>query len=227
MDVGRRAGQASGTMPSMAKDVRNPVFARMYTRMMRREPAEQIAYRKELLDGVAGRVLEVGCGPGANFPHYPGSVAELVATEPEPYLRDQAVAAAERASVPIQVADAVAGDLPYDDGSFDAAVACLVLCTVPDPSRAIAELKRVLRPGGELRFYEHVHAHRQPLRSILELADRSTLWPRIAGGCHPTRETGRAIEQAGFTMERCRRFGFSPSPIEPAIPHILGVARRP
>ena len=105
-------------------------------------------------------------------------------------------------------------------------MACLVLCTVPDQEQALAELRRVIRPGGELRFYEHVHARRQPLRAVLEIADRSTLWPRSAGGCHPTRETGAALEAAGFAIEECRRFPFAASRLEPAIPHILGVARR-
>jgi hypothetical protein len=84
----------------------------------------------------------------------------------------------------------------------------------------------VLRPNGELRFYEHVIADRQPLRAILHIADRSGLWPALCGGCHPARDTGAAIEAAGFTIERCERFGFRASPLEPSVPHILGVARR-
>ena len=211
----------------MAEQVRNPFFARMYTRMVRNEKPEQAGYRRELLAGLRGRVLEIGAGTGANFAHYPASVAEVVAVEPEPYLHEQAQAAAEKAPVKIDVVDAVADALPYDDETFDAVVACLVLCTVPDQQRSLAELYRVVRAGGELRFYEHVHAHRQPMRALLEIADRSTLWPRIAGGCHPTRETGAAIERAGFVIERCRRFPFAPGPLEPPVPHILGVGRRP
>jgi hypothetical protein len=84
-----------------------------------------------------------------------------------------------------------------------------------------------VRPGGELRFFEHVHASRQPLRAALAFADRSTIWPRLAGGCHPARDTLRAIEAAGFEVERVRRFHFSPGRPVPAIPHILGIARRP
>jgi ubiquinone/menaquinone biosynthesis C-methylase UbiE len=101
-----------------------------------------------------------------------------------------------------------------------------VLCTVPDQERALAELYRVIRPGGELRFYEHVLAHGQPLRGILEFADRSRLWPSLAGGCHPNRETLSAIERAGFVVEQSRRFPFAPTRLLPEIPHILGVARR-
>ena len=82
----------------------------------------------------------------------------------------------------------------------------------------------MLRPGGELRFYEHVHAERQPLRAVLSLADRSTLWPRLAGGCHPARDTLAAIAAAGFRVEDVRHFDFSPGPPVPAVPHILGRA---
>jgi ubiquinone/menaquinone biosynthesis C-methylase UbiE len=97
---------------------------------------------------------------------------------------------------------------------------------VPDQSRALAELRRVIRPGGELRFYEHVIATTQPKRAILQLADRSGLWPALGGGCHPARDTGAAIEAAGFTIERCERFGFRAGTFEPTVPYILGVARR-
>jgi ubiquinone/menaquinone biosynthesis C-methylase UbiE len=211
----------------MTEKVRNPFFARMYTRMTEREPAEQVEHRRDTLQGLGGKVLEVGAGNGRNFAHYPSSVTQVVALEPEPYLRERAVAAARAAPVPVEVVDAVAYPVSYEDGSFDAAVVSLVLCTVPDQERALAELYRVVRPGGELRFYEHVHANHQPLRGILEFATRSHLWPSIAGGCHPNRETFTAIEKAGFVVEDSRRFPFAPTRVMPAVPHILGVARRP
>jgi ubiquinone/menaquinone biosynthesis C-methylase UbiE len=169
-------------------------------------------------------VIEVGAGNGLNFAHYPSSVTRLVAVEPEPILREAASKAAARAPVPIEVVDGVADRLPAEDGSFDAVIACLMLCTVPDQARALAEMKRVLAPGGELRFYEHVVAHKPGMARFQRVMDR-TLWPRVAGGCHMTRDTGAAIERAGFTIEHCRRFDFSPSPPLPAIPHILGRAR--
>ncbi len=121
----------------------------------------------------------------------------------------------------------IADRLPLRDGEIDAAVASLVLCSVPDQARTLAELRRVLRPDGELRFYEHVIPHCQPKRLLLRLADSSGLWPAIAGGCHPARDTGAAIDAAGFSIERAERFGFSASALEPSVPHILGVARRP
>src|SRR5688500_12832982 len=176
-------------------EVKNPFFARWYSRMVANEDAEQVEHRREALAGLTGRVFELGAGVGSNFAHYPSSVTTLVAAEPEPYLRERATEAAAATPVPVEVVDAVADDLPFEDASFDAAVACLVLCTVPDQARALAELKRIVKPGGELRFYEHVHAERQPLRTALEFFDRSRLWPLVSGGCHPTRETLAAIER--------------------------------
>ena len=177
-----------------------------------------------MLAGLSGRVIELGAGTGSNFACYPPTVREVVAVEPEPYLRAIARRAAARAPVPVDVRDAVAGALPLPDADCDAAVACLVLCSVPDPAAALAELRRVLRPGGELRFYEHVHAERQPLRAVLSCADASRLWPRLAGGCHAARDTLRAIEAAGFSVGELRRFDFSPGRPVPGIPHILGRA---
>jgi ubiquinone/menaquinone biosynthesis C-methylase UbiE len=206
--------------------VRHPLFARLYARLSERESAEQVGHRRETLAGLSGRVVELGAGNGRNFGFYPAAVDAVVAVEPEPYLRARAVRAASHAPVAVSVMDGVAGRLPFDDESFDAAVACLVLCTVPDPGAALAELRRVLRPGGELRFLEHVHAERQPLRAVQSLADASTLWPRIAGGCHAARDTLRAIEDGGFAVGAVRRFDFSPGPPLPAVPHILGRATR-
>jgi len=207
--------------------VRNPLFARMYTRMTEHEDAEQIAHRRDTLRGLAGRVLELGAGNGRNFAHYPAGVTGVVAVEPEPYMRERARAAAAEAPVPVEVVEGVADELPFEDSSFDAAVASLVLCTVPDQGRALAELYRVVRSGGELRFYEHVLAHGQPMRGILQFADRSRLWPCLGGGCHPNRETLSAIERAGFVVEQSRRFPYAPSRLMPSIPHVLGSARRP
>jgi hypothetical protein len=96
---------------------------------------------------------------------------------------------------------------------------------VPDQQRALAELHRVIRSGGELRFYEHVLADKPIARRLQRLAD-ATFWPHVAGGCHLSRDTGAAIEAAGFQIESQERFPFFPGPPVPAIPHILGVARR-
>jgi ubiquinone/menaquinone biosynthesis C-methylase UbiE len=209
------------------RDIPRPRFARMYVKAAARaERRGAGGHRRRLLEGLTGRVVEVGAGNGLNFGHYPTSVSEVIAIEPEPDLRELAETAIARAPVPVTVVAGHADALPIADGEIDAAVASLVLCSVPDQARALAELYRVLRPGGELRFYEHVVPRCQPKRLLLQAADHSGLWPKIAGGCHPARDTGAAIETAGFAIERCERFAFSASALEPSVPHILGVARR-
>jgi ubiquinone/menaquinone biosynthesis C-methylase UbiE len=211
-----------------ATDIKRPFFARTYAKAAARADRRGATeHRRRLLAGLSGRVVELGAGNGLNFAHYPPAVTEVIAIEPEPGLRAAAEQTAQHASVTVTVRAGTADGLPLADGEVDAAVASLVLCSVPDQASALAELQRVLRPGGELRFYEHVIARCQPTRTLLHLADRSGFWPAIAGGCHPARDTGAAIEAAGFTIERCERFGFSTGPIEPSVPHILGVARRP
>jgi ubiquinone/menaquinone biosynthesis C-methylase UbiE len=208
-------------------DIPRPRFARMYVKAAARADRRGAAdHRRRLLQDLGGQVVEVGAGNGLNFAHYPPTVTEVIAIEPEPTLRALAQQAAAEATVPVSVHDGTADDLPMADGEMDAAVASLVLCSVPDQGRALAELHRVLRPGGELRFYEHVIARCQPTRAILQIADHSGLWPALAGGCHPARDTGTAIEAAGFTIEHCERFGFRASALEPSVPHILGMARR-
>jgi SAM-dependent methyltransferase len=208
-------------------DISRPRFARMYVKAAARADRRGASeHRDRLLQDLSGRVAEVGAGNGLNFAHYPATVTEVIAIEPEPTLRALAQQAAAEAPVPVSVHDGTADGLPMADGEVDAAVASLVLCSVPDQARTLAELHRVLRPGAELRFYEHVIARCQPMRTILRLADHSGLWPAIAGGCHPARDTSGAIEAADFTIERCERFGFRASALEPSVPHILGIARR-
>ena len=209
------------------REVHHPLFARMYDRMSVAEEAKGAAkHREELLADLSGRVVEVGAGNGLNFAHYPPSVSEVVAVEPEPYLRARAERAAQDAKVPVRVVPGAAERLPADDGSFDAAVASLVLCSVRDQPRALAEIFRVLKPGGELRFYEHVRSHRPGFARFQRRVD--IVWPHLGGGCHTSRATDEAIQQAGFVVERCRRFAFRPSFVDlPVTPHILGAARRP
>lgn len=211
----------------MSRAVHHPLFARYYARSTPREEEETgvAGHRRELLAGLTGRVLELGAGSGLTFAHYPTTVSEVVAVEPEDYLRGKAQLAAETAPVPVTVVDAVADRLPYPDGSFDAAVAALVLCTVPDQPTALAELRRVLRPGGELRFYEHVRPARPWAAAVARRLDEWNVWPRLAGGCHAARDTEAAIRAAGFEIERCRRFAFKGGAV--TVPHILGVAHRP
>ena len=211
----------------MSAPVHHPLFARFYTHVLaRNEPDELRAFRDELLSGLRGRVVELGAGAGANFPHYPDTVGEVVAVEPEAYLREQARAAAPHAPVTVSVLDGVADALPLEDGSCDAAVACLVLCTVPDQASALAELRRVLKPGGELHYLEHVRGATPRMARWQRFADR-TFWPRAFGGCHTARDTVGAIERAGFALERHRDLRPASLPsFLPVHPQAIGVARR-
>ncbi len=225
--VDEPTSQAAEGVSQTLEEVRHPIFARVYERLARvAEGRGGAEHRRALLEGCAGRVIEIGAGSGANFAYYPDTVSEVLAVEPEASLRVRAQAAAASAPVPVSVRAGGAGGLPCETAGFDVGVASLVLCTVPDQRRALAELFRAIRPGGELRFYEHVRAHGAGEARVQRIAD-ATLWPRIAGGCHLSRETRAEIELAGFQIERCERFAFSPAPYLPPAPHILGAARRP
>jgi ubiquinone/menaquinone biosynthesis C-methylase UbiE len=209
--------------------VSHPVFARVYERLsVVMDRAGGAGHRRDLVAGLSGRVIEIGAGNGRMFAHYPPGVTEVVAVEPEPRLRAAAGVAARTAPVPVTVVDGLAEALPGADGEFDAAVAALVLCSVPDQAVALAEIRRVLRTGGQLRFFEHVAAE-QPgrLRRVQRVAD-ATLWPRLFAGCRTGRETAAAIAAAGFVIERLDRFRFPPTgPGSPAAPHISGRAVNP
>jgi ubiquinone/menaquinone biosynthesis C-methylase UbiE len=213
--------------PSAAPWKRHPIFARFYARISPAMDAQGAAeHRRTLLAGLTGPVLEVGAGNGLNFAHYPSTVTDVLAVEPESYLRGLAQTAAVQAPVPVRVVDGTADALPVPDASMDAAVASLVLCSVPDQARALAELHRVLRPGGELRFFEHVQADTAGLARVQRLAD--VIWPTLLGGCHTSRDTLAAITAAGFQITRVERFRFPEGRLpQPAAPHVLGVAHRP
>jgi ubiquinone/menaquinone biosynthesis C-methylase UbiE len=207
--------------------VHHPVFARFYERFSHVAEAKGASgYRDRLLAGLHGRVIEVGVGNGLNFAHYPRTVTEVVAIEPESFLRSRAEEAAGSVSVPLTIFDGTADALPVLDAAFDAGIASLVLCSVPDQPSALAELRRVIRPGGELRFFEHVVSKRAGPARVQRIADR-TIRPFVTGGCHVARDTLAAIEAAGFVIEHSERFSFRPNPLDVTSPRILGTARRP
>ena len=182
-------------------------------------------HRRRLLAAAHGAVVEIGAGYGATFPFYPSAVTGVLALEPDRTLRELALAAARAAPVPVTVQDGVAESLPASDASIDVVVSSLVLCSVADQSVALAEAVRVLRPGGLLLFYEHVRSAHRMLAAAEDLV--TPLWTRMAGGCHPNRDTVGVIAGAGLTVQGVERFGFSVLPGNPRLTHVLGVASKP
>lgn len=209
-----------------AGELHQPLFARVYDRLTGLMEPELGRHRDELLDRVRGRVVDVGAGNGIGLRHYPAAVQEVVAVEPEPFLRAKAQEAARTAPVPVTVCAGLAEALPFEDDSFDAAVVSLVLCTVRDQQRALSELARVVKPGGELRFLEHVRSDRPRRARVQQAIDRSGVWPRLAGGCHCARDTLAAVERAGFVIERACEFDLGPGWVI-TNPYVRGLARAP
>jgi len=186
------------------------IIAAVYDRMMAgAEDACLGQWRAELLGGLSGRVIEVGAGTGLNLPYYPTALQHLVLTEPDAHMRRQL--ARKVASLPalsparsVEVLDGSLDDLAQPAGAFDAVVATLVLCSVAQLDRALQEIRRVLKPGGQFVFLEHVAADHRPNR--LKWQRRvEPVWKRLAAGCHLTRRTGEAIREAGFTMAELKR----------------------
>lgn len=185
------------------------------------------ALRGELLRGLAGRVIEIGAGSGLNFARYPRQVAEVVAVEPDRRLRRLAGTAALRAEVPVDVVPAHAEALPMKSEAFDAAVSALALCSVRDLRRSLRELRRVLRPGAELRFLEHGRAPGRAMVLAQRVLDR-TVWPALCGGCHTGRDIVAELRAAGFEIGASRRLRMPEhGRLLPTSSWVLGVARRP
>lgn len=178
------------------------IFAALYDRML--APMEREVFgpkRAELLGELTGDVLDVGAGTGANLEHF-AKAAKVVAAEPDGAMRKRLEDKVPSTRVPVEVCDAAAETLPFADASFDAVVFTLVLCTVGDPDRALAEGRRVLRPGCRLIVLEHVRGDER----LARWQDRITpVWRVFAAGCHPNRDTRAAIERAGFRFEYIER----------------------
>jgi SAM-dependent methyltransferase len=209
--------------------VHHPLFARYYARVsVAAETRMGMAgVRERLLAGLSGRVIEIGAGNGLNFSHYPGTVSEVVAIEPERRLRQLAVEAALRSEVPVDVVPGAAEALPVKSEAFDAVVISLVLCSVRDVPRALGEVRRVLRPGGVVRFFEHGRGGGPAMRLTQHALDR-TVWPPLTGGCHLARDPVAALRTAGFELGPYRRVSMpEKGPTLPTSFCVLGTAWRP
>jgi ubiquinone/menaquinone biosynthesis C-methylase UbiE len=204
------------------------IFAGMYDRMLAAaEEAGLADQRAEVLAHARGRVLEIGAGTGLNLARYPaGGVDELVLAEPEePMARRLRERLAGSARPAAEVVVAPAEELPFEDASFDTVVSTLVLCTVGDQPRALAELRRVLKPGGQLLFLEHVRSEDDPKRARWQ--DRlDPLWKRVGHGCRCNRRTLAGIEAAGFDVREVTE-GRLPKAAPIVRPAIRGVAINP
>ena len=162
-------------------------------------------WRRELLRDLAGQVLEVGAGTGRNLPYYPPELARLVLSEPDPHMRRKLLQKARALHWDqAEIMDASLEELPLRDDAFDAVVGTLVLCSVPRLDQALAEIYRVLKPGGRFKFLEHVAAEDRPRR--LRWQHRvEPLWKLVSGNCHLTRRTADAIVAAGFVIVGIKR----------------------
>lgn len=205
------------------------IFAALYDRILAgTEKAGLRDMRAELLREARGRTLELGAGTGLNLDHYPEAVSELVLTEPDPFmaarLRNKLPGEAP-AGVRVEVIEAPAEELPFEDASFDTVVTTLCLCTVDDPERAASEAARVLRQGGQVLYLEHVRSHDS--ERLARWQDRlERPWGWLGAGCHPNRPTWQTLSDAGFDLEGMERDRMPKAP--PIVrPVIRGVGRLP
>ena len=199
-------------------DPSHPLFARIY------DPATALIertilrpHRNYLVADLDGAVLDLGAGTGAMFPYFADTTSSttLHAIEPDPHMRGQAAAKARSLDLDIDLRDAGAESLPYPDDSFDAVIASMVFCTIPDFEAALSEVTRVLKPGGEFRFLEHVidDGWRARLQSLF-----APLWKRVAGGCHLTRQSASLFAaERSLDVVEIDRLNLGVTPVRPFV----------
>ena len=204
----------------------HPVFTRAYAVLSALGERTGLgALRQSVLSGAAGRLLIVGLGPGHDLDHLPPAVTSVVALEPSATMRQAAqgrVDATRRRGIGVDVMSAPAEVIPLEDASVDSVLVAYVLCSVDDPRRALAEIQRVLRPGGTLHVLEHVRAEPGSWIATLQRAVRP-VWPRFAGGCRVDRDTGSVLADAGFDLSEITLTRLITLP--PVAPTLVGVAR--
>lgn len=205
------------------------LFARWYPVVVGlSEDAGQRETRAELIGQARGRTLELGAGNGYNLPHYTAAVTELVVTEPSPHMLDHLRAALENDPPPVgswELVQTGAEELPFDDNSFDTVTAAFVHCTIPQPRLALREIARVLRPGGQYLFLEHV---RSPDNRVLAAFQDVIAVPHayVAAGCHPNRRFEALLEESPLTVQRVEH-GPMPRAFPSVRPTVRGVAVAP
>jgi ubiquinone/menaquinone biosynthesis C-methylase UbiE len=201
------------------------MMARFYDRMMSDYEHWMEARKRELLSDISGRVIEIGPGTGNNFRHLPVSI-DWLGIEPNPYMHEALSRKARAAGIEPRLHTGGAGRLPEADNSADYVISTLVFCSVPDLPQTLAEIHRVLRPGGRLLFVEHVAAARGSGLRLMQNLIRPA-WQLIGDGCCVNRETGEAIRAAGFRSVHLEEFRV-PRPPAPAFvsPHIMGHATK-
>ncbi|WP_029107996.1 class I SAM-dependent methyltransferase [Mycobacterium sp. URHD0025] len=184
------------------RTVDNPFFARVWKTLSNSEPKALRRLRAENLAGLSGRVLEIGAGTGTNFAFYPSTVTEVIAIEPERHLAEVARSAAAKAPIPVTVTSDTAEKFSSAE-PFDAVVCSLVLCSIDQPDTVLSQLFSLVRPGGELRYLEHVAG--SGWRAGMQRVADATVWPRLFGNCHTHRHTEQTIASSGFEVAVAHR----------------------
>jgi ubiquinone/menaquinone biosynthesis C-methylase UbiE len=182
----------------------NKWFPKWYDALM--SPMEKRGFqtiRENLIAKAEGRVLEIGSGTGVNFPYYQHA-DEVIAIEPQTLMLEQSLVRAGKSLIPIKVVCVSGEELPFADDSFDTVVGTLVLCSIPDPSKALDEVRRVCKPGGKVLWFEHVRVNSSILGSLQDWL--TPAWKRLCDGCHLNRDTLTLVKQAGFKIINTERF---------------------
>lgn len=169
--------------------------------------------RREIVPQAVGRVLEIGVGTGLNLGLY-RDLETFVGIEPDPYMSERARPRISELPFPAELHEIGAEEMPFGDAAFDTVVCTFTLCTIPDAEASLAEMRRVLRPGGRLLFAEHTRSEQRMMQRVQDAL--TPLWKRIGGGCHLNRPAPKMIEEAGFEVESVapfRRVRWTPLPV--------------